>query len=102
MENTDLKNESNNANTLLSVVVVRANTPKEFDVTKHRVAKFKRENYKGYYTPNLDGYYTYKGDLSAESSIRYTEGALLAISMVTVVEYKCRRWWYEIEADCEL
>ena len=90
MENTDLKNESNNANTLLSAVVVRANTPKEFDVTKHRVIKFTRKNYKGYYTPNPDGYYTYKGDLGAESSIHYTEGALLAYSMVTVVEYNCR------------
>lgn len=90
MENLSESNGGNNANTLLSAVVVRANTPKEFDVTKHRVTKFTRENYKGYYTPNPDGYYTYKGDLSAESSIHYTEGALLAYSTVTVVEYNCR------------
>ena len=82
--------ESNNANTLLSAVVVRATAPKDFDVTKHRVTKFTRENYKGYYTPNLDGYYTYKGEPSAESSIHYTEGALLAGSNFTVVEYVCR------------
>jgi len=87
-----MKNENiepNEKTAMLSAVVVRANTPKEFDVTKHRVTKFTRENYKGYYTPNSDGYYTYKGDLSAESSIHYTQGALLAYSMVTVVEYKC-------------
>lgn len=90
MENDDFKQESNNANTMLSAVVVRANTPKEFDVRKHRVTKFTRENYKGYYTPNLDGYYTYKGEPSAESSIHYTEGALLAYNTVTVVEYNCR------------
>jgi hypothetical protein len=82
--------EGNNANTLLSAGVIRANTPKEFDVTKHRVTKFTREKHKGHYTPNADGYYTYKGDLSAESSMNYTEGALLASSMVTVVEYNCR------------
>jgi len=86
LENT----KGNNANTVLAAVIVRANTPKEFDVTKHRVTKFIRENYKGYYTLNPDGYYTYKGDLSAESSTNYTEGALLAYSMVTVAEYNCR------------
>lgn len=74
----------------LNHTVIRANAPKEFDVTKHRVTKFTRENYKGYYTPNPDGYYTYKGDSSAEGSIHYTEGALLAYDRVTVVEYDCR------------
>ena len=90
MKKDNLEQEGNNANTMLSAVVVRAKTPKEFDVTKHRVTKFTRENYKGYYTLNLDGYYTYKGEPSAESSIHYTEDALLAYDRVTVVEYNCR------------
>lgn len=72
------------------LIIVRANTPKEFDVLKHRVTKFTREGYKGYYTPNSDGYYTYKGESSAETSISYAEGALLAYDRVTVVEYRCR------------
>lgn len=67
--------------------IVRADTPKEFNVKKHRVVKFKRINYIGYYTKDADGYYTYKGDISAESSIRYSESALLGLSDLSVVEY---------------
>ena len=69
---------------------IRANTPKEYDCRQHRVTKFTRDNYIGYYTPNADGYYTYKGELKAEGSIHYTEGALLALSNITVVEYVYR------------
>lgn len=76
--------------TVLSAVVVCANTPKEFDIRKHRVIKFTRKNYKGYYTQNIDGYYTYKGESSAESSIHYSEDALLAYDNITVVAYNCR------------
>ena len=84
----------NSTNAVLAADVnplnIRANTPKDYDCQKHRVTKFKRDNYIGYYTPNTDGYYTYKGELKAECSIHYTEGALLAGSNFTVVEYVCR------------
>ncbi len=69
---------------------IRANTPKEYDCLKHKVTKFTRDNYIGYYTQDNDGFYTYKGELKAECSIHYTEGALLAGSNFTVVEYVCR------------
>lgn len=69
---------------------IRANTPKEYDCLKHKVTKFTRDNYIGYYSQNADGFYTYKGELKAECSIHYTEGALLAGSNFTVVEYVCR------------
>lgn len=96
MENKTSTNHENgnDANRLLAANVnplnIRANTPKDYDCKKHRVTKFTRDNYIGYYTPNADGYYTYKGELKAESSIHYTEGALLAGSNFTVVEYVCR------------
>jgi len=69
---------------------IRAKTPKEYDSTKHKVTRFKRDNHIGYYTQDNDGLYTYKGELKAECSIHYTEGALLAGSNFTVVEYVCR------------
>mgnify|MGYP006976764993 FL=1 len=95
MQNDYLKNNTpTDANNVLAADInplnIRANTPTDYDCKKHRVTKFKRDNYIGYYTPNTDGYYTYKGELKAESSIHYTEGALLAGSDFTVVEYVCR------------
>lgn len=66
---------------------IRAKTPKEFNPEIHTVTKFSRQNYDKSYTLNSDGYYTYKG-VSAESSISYTEGALLGLSNLEVVEYK--------------
>lgn len=88
MEKLAEKHEGNNTNTLLSAVVIRANTPKEFDVTKHIATKFKRDNYDNFYTINLDGYYTYKGE---SADYIYSEPALLALSNMTVVEYNCRQ-----------
>ena len=67
-------------------VVIRATVPKEFDINKHHVTKFKRENYESYYELNKDGYFQYKG-ISAESSLHYTEEALLGMSDVEVVSY---------------
>ncbi len=93
---TDSKKYKNptDENNVLAVDVnplnIRANTPKEYDCLKHKVTKFTRDNYIGYYTQDNDGFYTYKGELKAECSIHYTEGALLAGSNFTVVEYVCR------------
>lgn len=70
-------------------VVIRATTPKEFDVNIHKVTKFKRNNYESFYGLNDDGSYQYKG-VSAEASIHYSEGALLGLSDVGVVSYTCR------------
>lgn len=63
---------------------IRANTPKEFDPLKHKVVKFKRDNWKNYHTLDLDGRYTYKGETADNI---YSEGALLSLSYMTVVEY---------------
>lgn len=94
MENKTLINNKNgnDANRLLAadVINIRASKPKEYDCLKHKVTKFTRVNYRGYYTQDNDGFYTYKGELKAECSIHYTEGALLAGSNFTVVEYVCR------------
>jgi hypothetical protein len=87
MENISNTNKDNN--TLLSMVVIRANTPKEFNIKKHQVTKFKRKNYKEFYTIDDDGYYTYK-DVSAEASIHYTENALLEMNDITVIDYNIK------------
>lgn len=66
--------------------VIRANTPKDFNLNIHKVTKFKRDNYQQPYTLDGDGYYTYKG-ISAEASVHYTESALLACDDFTVIEF---------------
>jgi hypothetical protein len=67
-------------------IVIRARTPKGFDVSIHRVLKFKKDNYKSFHELNPDGYYQYRG-VSAEASVHYAEGALLGLSNVEVVSY---------------
>jgi hypothetical protein len=71
----------------MKIVVIRAKTPKEFDYRKHKVIKFKRDYDNNFYTINLDGYYTYKGE---RADYIYDEAALLGLSNMTVVEYICR------------
>ena len=64
---------------------VRATTPNEFDKTKHKVTKFKRKGFDNFHTLDDDGLYTHKGD---SADYHYSEGALLALSDVEVIEYK--------------
>ena len=66
---------------------IRAKTPADYDQKIHVVTKFKRENYPSFYERQEDGFYRYQ-EHSAEGSIGYTEGALLALSNVEVVEFK--------------
>jgi len=65
-------------------VVIRASTPKEFNVEIHKVTKFKRENYSNFYELEDDGLYHYKGE---SSSNLYTEGALLSLSNIEVISF---------------
>lgn len=79
--------------TVLSPVVLnlRANTPLEFDVNKHKVVSFKEFNIDGLYTLNPNGYYTWKDPKTGVGSgLMYSEGAMLASSKMSVVEYNWR------------
>ena len=67
-------------------VIIRAKTPSDFDANIHKVTKFKRVNYDGYYIPCKDGEYRYN-EPSAESSVSYTEHALLSMSNIEVISF---------------
>lgn len=69
---------------------IRANTPKDYDFEKHTVLAFSNENYQGFYTRDADGYYTYKGE-SSDTSVHYSESALLGLSEINVVEYTSKK-----------
>lgn len=74
------------------VLNLRANTPKEFCVSKHMVTSFKKFNLDGLYTLNDNGYYTWKDPkTNVGSGLMYSEGALLSSSKMTVVDYKFRK-----------
>lgn len=69
--------------------IIRAKTPKGFDYKIHQVVKFKRYNYDSFYLLQPNGYYRYQG-ISAESSISYSENALLGLSRIIVDEFRIK------------
>ena len=68
------------------MINLRAKAPQDFNSEIHRVITFKRHLYNDVYKQEDDGFYRYQG-VSAESSVGYTEKALLALEGVEVVEY---------------
>lgn len=68
-------------------MTIRATTPKKYNPNTHSVIEFKRINYPSPYKILSNGRYRYQGH-SAESSIEYTEEALLALSNVEIIKIK--------------
>jgi len=73
---------------------IRAKIPKEFNVNEYCVLEFKRINYNHSYILR-DNYYRYSG-ISAESAIRYTEGAMLSWSEIEVFKFFLRNNYHQI------
>lgn len=67
---------------------IRALTPKGYDPELHLVIEFGMDNCKGTYRlSESDGFYHYTDSDSSETSVNYTEGALLACSSCTILSY---------------
>ena len=63
---------------------IRAHYPSNYNSDTHTVTEFKMDNYSGVFERGDDGLYRYSLETAFDS---YTEGALLALSNVTVLSF---------------